>query len=75
MHMIGVDCYSKLYLYNEVSDYIRMCFFLCIHIGTYVFIIEIVQVHVLLDFTKNKIFLYRTCLEYVEKTCGSWLQM
>ena len=69
IHMIGVDYYSKAYLYTYINNYIWMQFFLCIHS---ILIIGIVCV--LLDSTKTNLF-YREFLEYVANADDSWFLM
>ena len=56
IHMIGVDCYSKVYLYIYVNDYL----FLWIHIVIYFSIIEIVYVLLL---EKLVYLVLRVCYE------------
>ena len=51
--MIGVECYSRVYLCTYVNDYIRMSKKLCIHIVTCIFVIEVLRV--LLDLKKRNL--------------------
>ena len=62
IHMVGVDWYSKVYFYTYVNVCVYVCMYesnsLCIHIVTYIFIIEIVCV--LLDLTSSFKLVYRS---------------
>ena len=69
IYMIGVHYHSKAYFILMLMN-IYECNFICIHIVTCIFIIEIVCV--LLDFLFQNTWVF---LEYVMNLCGSWFLM